>query len=116
MVPVRPGAKVMAWVGPGVPVGAPSTSAAAITERNEPAPESLVLVTTNCACAEGANAMHPPTMAVPASRADRILPPTRRSRRLTVTTLACQLFPTRRGDDRNPKSPTKISGLQSRDN
>ncbi len=94
-MPVSPGAKVMAWVAPGVPAGAPASSAAAIAARNEPEPESLRLVTTNWACADGANAMHPPIMAALASSADRILRLTRGCRRtdLIVATLAPKLLP-----------------------
>src|ERR1700722_10516117 len=50
MVPT-PALKVMVCVAPGTPAGAPAAWASRIAWRSEPEPESLLLLTTNCAFA-----------------------------------------------------------------
>src|ERR1700722_15988130 len=80
MVPTPAPEKVMVWVAPGAPVGAPAASALRIAWRSDPAPESLVLVTTHCACATDASAMHPTTSARLAASIARNVPTEHRRR------------------------------------
>jgi hypothetical protein len=85
-----PGAKVIVWVAPGTPLGAPAAFASRIACRSDPDPESLVLVTTNCARA----AVEPRTAATKSAATANDAARTKSRRPSNTTGNALREFPT----------------------